>query len=52
MDACHMLVGRPLQFDMRVIHDGGAIAYSLRKDGVRHTLKPLMKEAKNMHLLR
>jgi hypothetical protein len=43
MDACHMLLGRPWQFDRRAMHDGHANTYSLMKDGVCHKLKPLKK---------
>ena len=43
MDICHMLLGRPWQFDRHVVHDGCANNYSLTKDGVKHKLKPLQE---------
>ena len=43
MDICHMLLGRPWQFDRHAVHDGHANTYTLTKDGVKHKLKP-MKE--------
>ncbi|GJW48264.1 putative nucleotidyltransferase, ribonuclease H [Tanacetum coccineum] len=33
MDACHLLLGRPWQFDRRIIHDGMRNTYSFDKDG-------------------
>jgi hypothetical protein len=44
MDVCHMLLGRPWQFDQRAMHDGHANTYSLTKDGFHHKLKPLKEE--------
>ena len=41
MDICHMLLGRPWQFDRHVVHNGHANTYTLTKDGVKHKLKPL-----------
>lgn len=41
MDACHMLLGRPCQFDRNIVHDGHANTYTLTKDGVLHKLNPL-----------
>ena len=41
MDICHMLLGRPWQFDKHAVHDGRANTYTLTKDGVKHKLKPL-----------
>ena len=40
MDACHLLLGCPWQFDMRVIHDGFKNTYTIKKDGVQVTLGP------------
>ena len=52
MDACHVLLGRPWQFDRRTKHDGFKNTYTFQKDGTTITLGPsdLRKEAKN-HLL-
>uniref|UniRef100_A0A2N9HAC1 RNA-directed DNA polymerase n=1 Tax=Fagus sylvatica TaxID=28930 RepID=A0A2N9HAC1_FAGSY len=35
MDACHLLLGRPWQFDRNVLHDGRKNTYSLVKNGVK-----------------
>ncbi|GKV33822.1 hypothetical protein SLEP1_g42272 [Rubroshorea leprosula] len=44
MDACHLLLGRPWQFDRKAIHDGDANTYSFVKDGVKVKLTPLKPE--------
>lgn len=44
MDACHVLLGIPWEFDRKSMHDGYANTYSLMKDGVRHKLNPLEEE--------
>uniref|UniRef100_A0A251TRQ2 RNA-directed DNA polymerase n=1 Tax=Helianthus annuus TaxID=4232 RepID=A0A251TRQ2_HELAN len=41
MDACHVLLGRPWQYDRQTTHDGFKNTYSFRKDGVNITLAPL-----------
>ena len=41
MDACHVLLGRPWQYDRQTKHDGFKNTYSFRKDGVNITLAPL-----------
>ncbi|GJW99531.1 putative reverse transcriptase domain, zinc finger, CCHC-type, aspartic peptidase domain protein [Tanacetum coccineum] len=45
MDACHLLLGRPWQFDRRTIHDGKRNMYSFDKDGVAYAL--VIKEVRN-----
>ncbi|GKV53725.1 hypothetical protein SLEP1_g60242, partial [Rubroshorea leprosula] len=44
MDACHLLLGRPWQFDRKAIHDGHANTYLFVKDGVKVKLTPLKPE--------
>ncbi|GKV09282.1 hypothetical protein SLEP1_g20807 [Rubroshorea leprosula] len=44
MDACHLLLGHPWQFDRKAIHDGHANTYSFVKDGVKVKLTPLKPE--------
>lgn len=44
MDVCHMLLGRPWKFDMRVVYDGRANTCTFEKDGVKHTLIPSKDE--------
>ncbi|XP_042009226.1 uncharacterized protein LOC121757810 [Salvia splendens] len=38
MDVCHILLGRPWQFDLRVKHDGFKNTYTFKKDGATITL--------------
>ena len=44
MDVCHILLGRPWQYDRKVVHDGKKNTYSMEKDGRRHALSPLQDE--------
>jgi hypothetical protein len=47
MDVCHILLGRPWQFDRNVVHDGRMNTYTLEKDGRTHRLLPIKdKEVK------
>ena len=48
MDVYHLLLGRPWQFDRNIVHDGHGNTYSLKKDGVYHKLKPLIKEGEKV----
>ncbi|PKU61488.1 RNA-directed DNA polymerase [Dendrobium catenatum] len=41
MDACHLLLGRPWQYDRKSIHDGAANTYSLWHKDEQITLVPL-----------
>ncbi|XP_074303669.1 uncharacterized protein LOC141638156 [Silene latifolia] len=41
MDACHILLGRPWQFDRDVLHRGKCNEYELKDKGKRIVLKPL-----------
>jgi hypothetical protein len=38
MDFCHVLLGRPWQYDRNVVHDGRMNTYTLEKDGRTHRL--------------
>lgn len=38
MDACHLLLGRPWQYDRRTIHDGYKNTYTFIKDGFKVVL--------------
>ncbi|KAK9140155.1 hypothetical protein Scep_009836 [Stephania cephalantha] len=40
MDACHLLLGRPWQFDRGVVHDGRTNKYTLMFKGVKIVLVP------------
>eukprot|EP00253_Pinus_taeda_P020362 PITA_20362 len=44
MDVCHILLGRPWQYDRKVTHDGVLNCYKFEKDGVRHILVPIREE--------
>jgi len=44
MDVCHILLGRPWQFDRGAVHDGKTNRYKFVKDGIRHTLVPIKEE--------
>jgi hypothetical protein len=41
MDVCHLLLGRPWQYDINVIHDGRKNTYTLEKNGRMHMLLPI-----------
>ena len=41
MSACHILLGRPWQYDKRVKHDGFTNIYTLRHEGKLKDLIPL-----------
>jgi len=41
MDACHVLLGRPWQFDKRTVHDGYTNQHSFDHKGKKITLVPL-----------
>jgi hypothetical protein len=47
MDVCHLLLGRPWQYERNVIHDGRMNTYTLEKNGRTHMLLPIKdKEVK------
>jgi hypothetical protein len=47
MDVCHLLLGRPWQYDRNAIHDGRMNTYTLEKNGRTHMLLPIKdKEVK------
>jgi hypothetical protein len=47
MDICHILLGRPWQYDRNVVHDGRMNTYTLEKNGRIHKLLPIKdKEVK------
>ncbi|GKA12572.1 putative nucleotidyltransferase, ribonuclease H [Tanacetum coccineum] len=49
MDACHLLLGRPWEYDRNMTHNGRANTYSFLFDGVKITLMPNKpKELVNM----
>ena len=44
MDVCHILLGRPWQYDRSGKHDGKKNVYELEKDGIKHKLIPLQEK--------
>jgi len=47
MNACHLLLGRPWQFDVDATHGGRSNHYSFVHKGVHHVLKPMSDTAIN-----
>ena len=45
MDYCHILLGRPWQYDRYVIHDGRLNQYTLWVNGKRKILLPLIESS-------
>ncbi|KAH9735703.1 hypothetical protein KPL71_017836 [Citrus sinensis] len=41
MDACHMLFGRPWQFDLNTVHSGKNNTYTFYKDNMKFILAPM-----------
>ncbi|XP_059069807.1 uncharacterized protein LOC131859776 [Cryptomeria japonica] len=44
MDVFHIFLGRPWQYDKKVIRDGKHNTYTFEKDGKKHILTPLKEE--------
>lgn len=44
MDACHLLLGRPWEFDRKVQHDGFLNTYSFKFNNRSFTLKPSLPQ--------
>jgi hypothetical protein len=42
MDACHVLLGQPWQFDKSFTHEGRSTVYSLWHKGNSHLLQPIL----------
>ena len=40
MDACHVLLGRPWNFDREAVHEGKRNVYSFEMNGKKHSLHP------------
>ena len=54
MDACHVLLGRPWQFDRGAVHEGKKNVYSFEMNGKKHILYPFrvkQEEANNQLLI-
>jgi hypothetical protein len=44
--SCHILLGRPWQFDRKIIHDGRKNTYTLETNGRTHMLLPIEDKEK------
>jgi hypothetical protein len=49
MDVYHVLLGRPWQYDINVIHDGRRNTYTLKKNGRTHMLLPIEGKRGNQY---
>ncbi|XP_074292222.1 uncharacterized protein LOC141619090 [Silene latifolia] len=47
MDACHLLLGRPWEFDRNTTHQGKENVYSFKHEGKKVTLTPLPTNQRN-----
>jgi hypothetical protein len=45
LSACHLLLGRPWQFDLDATHGGRSNSYSFVHKGILHVLKPMLESA-------
>ncbi|KAK9705281.1 hypothetical protein RND81_07G044700 [Saponaria officinalis] len=52
MNACHILLGRPWQYDRKVEHDGRSNIYVVSKGKAKYRLKPLSPTQRNRTLMR
>jgi hypothetical protein len=50
MDVCHVLLGRPWQYDRNVAHDGRMNTYTLEKDGRTHRLLLIKDKEVNLEV--
>ena len=46
MDACHLLLSRPWQYDVCAKHDGKTNVYTITKDGVEYNMPHLLDDGK------
>ena len=44
MNNCHLLLGRPWQYDRKVVHDCVKSVFTIVKDGKKHSLIPLQRK--------
>lgn len=51
MDVCHLLLGRPWEYDLNATHEGRSKQYSFVHKGVHHVLKPLQETTINAEVL-
>ena len=51
MDACHLLLGKPWQYDRKFMHYGGNNTYTFWKNGSKVVPLPLKDEGKAKNML-
>lgn len=44
MDVCHILLGRPCQYDRKVVHDRKMNCCKFVKGGIKHMIVPIKEE--------
>lgn len=49
MDVCHILLGRPWQYDREAQHDGKNNVFVIKKEGMSYTLTPLKEDESVVH---
>ncbi|XP_057819197.1 uncharacterized protein LOC131032282 [Cryptomeria japonica] len=49
MDVCHILLGKPWQYDREAQHDGKKNVYVIKKGGVSYALTPLKEDESTVH---
>jgi hypothetical protein len=49
MDACHLILGRPWQFDVNAQHQGRANVYIIFRDGWKIIFRPLQEVKNSTH---
>lgn len=49
MHVCHVLLGKPWQYDRKAMHDGRNNLNTLEKYGEKYTLFPLKEESAKVH---
>ncbi|XP_059068531.1 uncharacterized protein LOC131859036 [Cryptomeria japonica] len=49
IDVCHLLLGKPWQYDREAQHDGKNNVYVIKKGGVSYTLTPLKEDESVVH---
>ena len=51
MDACHLLLRRPWQYDVKSKHDGETNVYTITKVGIKYTMNCLPDDGKLEHVV-
>lgn len=50
MDACHLFLGRPWQYDVKALHDGEKNSYVITKEGRKIQMDPLVVQGEERHV--